>query len=193
MLNPLGRRLPRATVVSSLVAAVLGTGAFVIVEAEALTTLTLDDLVIRTVPSGFAPPGALTTLDAAVGRTTVGPVTSGEPLTDTRLGPAGVSGSVPQGMVAVDVPAAGVPPGLQPGDHVTVFATYGGARPYTSTAVDDALVRRVGQSQASALGAGPAPASARIELLVWPDEARALAGAQLGGALTIAVLALPGS
>ena len=60
----------------------------VIVAAKDLppgATLSAQDLSVSALPSDYLPPGAITTADAAVGRTITGAITAGEPLTLSRL------------------------------------------------------------------------------------------------------------
>ena len=48
-------------------------------------TLSAQDLSVAALPSDYLPPGAITTAEAAVGRTIAGAITAGEPLTRSRL------------------------------------------------------------------------------------------------------------
>ena len=48
-------------------------------------TLSSQDLTVAALPSDYLPPGAITTAEAAVGRTIAGAITAGEPLTQSRL------------------------------------------------------------------------------------------------------------
>lgn len=53
------------------------------------STLSADDVAVRSLPSTAVPRGALTSTQVAIGRVLAGPVRAGEPLTDVRLvGPA---------------------------------------------------------------------------------------------------------
>jgi len=93
------------------------------------------ELRIERMPSAYAPPGALASVDDATGRTLVTDVVEGEPITVTRVGSAGgpVASLLPSGLRAFVVPA-GVPAGVvRAGDRVDVLATFGGPHPYTNT------------------------------------------------------------
>lgn len=48
-------------------------------------TLSAQDLSVTALPSGYLPPGAVMTAEAAVGRTIAGAISAGEPLTQSRL------------------------------------------------------------------------------------------------------------
>lgn len=48
-------------------------------------TLTAQDLSVASLPSDYLPPGAVLTVDGALGRTIVGEIAAGEPLTQSRL------------------------------------------------------------------------------------------------------------
>ncbi|HEX7661640.1 MAG TPA: Flp pilus assembly protein CpaB [Pseudonocardiaceae bacterium] len=85
------------------------------------------DLTVRRLPGQFAPAGALSRPDAALGHVLDGPVRAGEPITDVRLlGPAatGLSASDPD---AASVPVRLADPGiadlLRPGSRVDVVTS----------------------------------------------------------------------
>jgi len=94
-----------------------------------------DDLLVEAVPSAYAPPGAIATIQEAVGLTLVGDLSEGEAITRTRVGSTGgpVAALVPSGLRAFVV-TAGLPAGVvRPGDLVDVLGTFGGPHPYTDT------------------------------------------------------------
>ncbi len=115
--------------------------------------LTEDDVQMQSVPEAGEPPGALTSVTAATGRVPTGRIAAGEVLTLTRVATSLLSGSVPFGDVAVTVTFASVPDGLTVADRVDAYATFGGARPFTTLAGEDLRVLRIGTSD----GAGPRP------------------------------------
>ena len=91
-----------------------------------------DDVRLEQMPEVFLPPAAVPAAEAAVGLITAGPVGAGEVLVSTRLGASAFGLSVDPGHVAVTIGFASVPDGLTVADRVDAFATFGGARPYTS-------------------------------------------------------------
>ncbi len=98
--------------------------------------LTVDDLQLHHVPSGARPPGALTAVDAVVGRSLAGPITAGEVVTTSRIAPAKGPAGVLAGRVAIALPLAN-PAVLQmisAGDEVLVLEAG------TGTRVTDAIV-----------------------------------------------------
>ncbi len=112
------------------------------------TVLAEPALTLRPIPSSLVPPGALTLVDDALGRTLVADIADGEVVTRTRVGSseAGpVAALVPPGLRAF-VLRSGVPAGtLRSGDLVDVLATYGagGGRPYTDTVATEVQVLKV--------------------------------------------------
>jgi Flp pilus assembly protein CpaB len=120
----------------------LGEPVDVVVAARDLsrgTWLVPDALEVRRVPSAFAPPGAIRSIERAVGRSVLTDVARGEAITATRLastrvGP--VAALVPEGFVAFAV-ATSLPGGsVRPGDRVDVLATFAGGQPHTETVAD---------------------------------------------------------
>lgn len=91
--------------------------------------LTAADLAAVSVPAGTEQPGALTSAEAAVGRTTAAALAAGETLTATRLAPRSPAEGLPPGRVAMrvvlaDPLAADV---VRVGQQVLVFPATGGA------------------------------------------------------------------
>ena len=75
-----------------LLAATLRPGSIALVEVIVAAsdlppgaTLGAQDLKVMALPADYLPPGAITTADAAVGRTIAGAISAGEPLTRSRL------------------------------------------------------------------------------------------------------------
>jgi Flp pilus assembly protein CpaB len=113
----------------------------VVVAAQAVTrgeAIVKDQLRSRSMPSAYAPPGALTSISQAAGRVALSDLAPGEVVTDTRLarvraGP--VASLVPQGLRAFAVPTS-LPAGVvAAGDRVDVLATYQGGQPHTEVVV----------------------------------------------------------
>jgi Flp pilus assembly protein CpaB len=214
------RRWPLASKVLVGVAVLLGALAFVVVRGyqdrvEALhpavgapvavvtaatdltrgTTLSDDLLAASSIPSEYAPPGAIRDATGVVGRVLESDVAAGEIITRSRLagsdvGP--VAALVPEGLRAVIV-GGGLPPGtLRAGDRVEVFATYGGGRPHTELVATDLEVVRILSEAAAEPGIGGATtgdAGVTLVLLVDGDAAARLAYAKTFGQLQIAILA----
>lgn len=162
----------------------------VVVAARSLsrgTVLSPDVLRVRRLPSTFAPPGAIGSVEQAEGRTLVSDLAEGEAVTDTRVGVAGgaVASLVPSGLRAFPI-RGGVPPGtLRPGDRVDVLATFGGPRPYTDTVASGLEVLTILEDRDETFAAGAQGPS--LVLLVSPDTAERLAYAVAFGTLSISV------
>src|SRR5262245_3061504 len=90
---------------------------------------------LQRMPSAYAPPGALHSIEDAVGRTLGSDLVEGEALTRTRVGgEGGPVASLVEGGLRAFVVGSGLPSGvLEPGDRVDVIATFGGPHPYTDT------------------------------------------------------------
>ena len=163
----------------------------VVVAAMSLSrgaVLTEDALRVTSIPSAFAPPGAIGSVRDAIGATLASDLAEGEALTRTRVGTAGgpVASQVPGGLRAFVVPS-GMPAGsVRPGDRVDVLATFGGQRPYTDTVATDLEVLSVLASREGALAVG-ADAGPSLVLLVAPDAAERLAHAKAFGTLTLTI------
>jgi Flp pilus assembly protein CpaB len=127
-------------------------------------TLTGDDVVRVGFAPGTVPDGVLAAADDAVGRTTVGPVRAGEPLTDVRLLGAGLLERYP-GTVAAPV---------RLGDRATVDLLRVGDR-------IDILA-------ADPQGSGPAVVAAHdVPLIAIPPARDDSAGLTGGGLILVAV------
>jgi pilus assembly protein CpaB len=159
------------------------------------TTLSDDLLTGSSVPSAFAPPGAVRDAASIVGRVLESDVAAGEIITRSRLAGSAVgpvAALVPDGLRAVIV-SGGLPAGtLRAGDRVEVFATYGGGRPHTELVATDLEVVRVLSDAAAEPGIGGATtgdAGVALVLLVDGDAAARLAYAKTFGQLQLAILA----
>jgi len=141
------------------------------------------DVRLDEMPAVFAPPGALGSADQAVGRVVVGPVAAEEVLTASRLASSAYATSLAPGNVAVTVGFTLVPDGFSAADRADAYATYAGARPYTTLVGEDLHVLSVGEASSTVGG----PATIEVTLDVDPETARQLFQASVGGALGLAV------
>src|SRR5262245_65250433 len=107
------------------------------------TALTSDDLRVMQFPAAFAPPAALTSPDDASGLIVGAAVAQGEPLSSARLGRSFLAESVAAGRLIVSATFGSIPDGLTIWDRVDAFATFGGARPYTTLVGEDLRVLRI--------------------------------------------------
>jgi pilus assembly protein CpaB len=174
-------------------AAAAGPGRPVVVAATDLergAVLGTSALRVVEVPERYLPPGALSSVEEAAGRTLGASVVTGEPVTEARLAPPGgpVAALVPEGLRAVPV-AAPVPPGsVVPGDRVDVLATFAGGRSYAETVVEEAEILAVLDPGPTAEVAGPT-----VVLLVGPATAEDLAYARAFADLSLAVAPAEGA
>jgi pilus assembly protein CpaB len=169
-----------------------GPGVSVVVAARPLARgSVLDPSAVREgiVPRRFLPPGALMSVDRALGRILSADVASGEVLTSARLAPPGgpVASLVPPGLRAVPITAA-VPRGVvAPGDRVDVLATFApgtaSGGPHAETVASEAevlvVVDRASYEE-------PVDA-ATVVLLVTPETAERLAYARSLGELSLTI------
>jgi pilus assembly protein CpaB len=149
------------------------------------SVLTSDVLGVRRIPTEYLPPGALTRVSEAAGRTTTADVAAGEVLTGTRLAGAGgpVASMVPPGLVAFPVTSTLPPGSVVAGDRVDVLATYP-TRPFAETVAESAEVLSVARTSSSGEFAG-GPGS--VLLLVSPDVAGRLAHARSFAEIALAI------
>jgi pilus assembly protein CpaB len=148
-------------------------------------------LEVVTVPSRFAPPGAMREIARATGRIAVADIAAGEIVTSLRLAGADsgpISSLVPPGMRAVQVPIGGAV-GVKPGDLVDVIATFGGGGAHTEVTGEGLEVLAVHRGGDGSFGAAASPSSGDIGLvlLVTPTDAERLAFAAAFATLSIAV------
>jgi Flp pilus assembly protein CpaB len=147
-----------------------------------------DDLLVEAVPSAYAPPGAIATIQEAVGLTLVGDLSEGEAITRTRVGSTGgpVAALVPSGLRAFVV-TAGLPAGVvRPGDLVDVLGTFGGPHPYTDTVGAGIEVLSVLDEAPGAFSAGGRSGPSLV-LLVSPETAERLAHATAFGQISVTI------
>lgn len=171
----------------------------VLVATAAITTGTpagtlADSTRVMEVPTQWARPGAIESLDGLAGQFTLGPIAPGETLTSGDFGAAGQTAGqlpIPAGREAVAVAVAldgGVGRYPRPGDQVSVYATFreGEASTHKILAGIPVLATRPDGSSAGRVdsGAEQAPASGTqlvYVLAVTPDEAAQLVhGRQTG-------------
>jgi Flp pilus assembly protein CpaB len=149
------------------------------------TRVTADD-VVRT---GFAPdsvPSGVVALDEAVGRTTVGPVHEGEPITDARLLGGSLLAAYPDSVAApVRIGDAASVDLLRVGDRVSVLAADPQDNAPAVTVAEDVPVigipprRRTDPSLSS---------GALVVVAVDATTARAMAGASAREYLSVVIL-----
>lgn len=149
------------------------------------TPLQPTDVTTRAVEAGSVPPGALTDVAEAVGRTAVTPFLQDELVAVTRLaaaaGPSSIQ--VPPGLVGVTVSPDAAPAGLGEGDRVDVLATHATARPYTTAVAEDVAIVRVAAS-GTAFGEGSGPA---VTLVLDPYIAREVVRADVTAHISLVV------
>lgn len=163
-----GRRLAAAALAA--LAVVIGTAMWRMAAADASPVtvvavsadlpaghrLTVDDLQLHHVPSGARPPGALTAVDAVVGRSLAGPITAGEVVTTSRIAPAKGPAGVLAGRVVIALPLAN-PAVLQvisTGDEVIVLEPGTGARVTDAIVLQAPTAVSVGSSGEASAGLG---------------------------------------
>ena len=201
----LRRKLPLSSKIFLTVAAACGLASFLLVRAEASrvsdqralagpgvgvtvathdieagATLTAADVRLTQMPAAFAPPGSVLSPDAAVGLVAQDSIAEGEALSLSRLGRSVLAGSVGPGRLVVTAGFASVPQGLTTADRVDVFATFGGARPFTELVGEDLRVLRI-DATTSVLG----DAATMVTLDVDPATARQLLQADATGTLAL--------
>ena len=152
--------------------------------------LTEEMLEPVTLPSRFAPPGAMRDVARAVGRIAIADIAAGEIVTALRLAGAGsgpTASLVPPGLRAVQVPVSAVVD-MRPGDLVDVIATFGGGGAHTEVAGEAIEVLAVDREGGGSFGAAaPTSGGVGLVLLVTPAEAERLAFASAFATLSIAV------
>lgn len=147
--------------------------------------LTAGDLALAVWPRALAPSGALTSMDAVVGRVLAGPVRAGEAITDLRLVGSGLlvrgRGLVAAPVRLADPATAGL---LHSGDRVDVLAVrtdQPGAEAVTvASGLEVLAVPAAGESD---------PDGALVVLAATPATAARLAAAAVGSRLSVTVLA----
>ncbi len=149
-------------------------------DIEAGTALTAGDLGLTQIPAAFVPPRSVSSVDAAVGLVAQTAIAEGEALSVSRLGRSVLAGSVGPGRLVVTAGFASVPQGITTADRVDVFATFGGARPFTELVGEDLRVLRI-DATSDALG----DAGTMVTLDVDAATARQLLQADATGTLAL--------
>jgi Flp pilus assembly protein CpaB len=149
------------------------------------TPLTADDLTTVAVPEGLVPRGALTDVQAAVGRAVAGPVRGGEALTDVRLLGSGLLQG--KGLVAAPIRLADPATAalLHAGDRVDVLAAPTGGTDPTATA----LIIASGVQVLAVPATDDTGEGALVVVAATPAVAARLAAAAVGARLSVTVLA----
>jgi Flp pilus assembly protein CpaB len=205
------RKWPPASRLFAVLALLFGSAAFLLVHAESArvnslrpgsavpvvvattglpagTRLGPDELRQASIPSSFAPPGALTSIRIATGRTLLAPLASGEAVTATRV-TAGRGGPiatlVPPGLRAFALPPEVSNAAIHAGDHIDVFATFTSGAPHTELVA--AGVQVLGEVAAESSSTDQATKRS-LELLVSPQDASALAYASTFAKINVALL-----
>ena len=152
-------------------------------DLSAGSVVAASDVRLDEMPAAFMPSAAVTSADRAVGLVSLGSVDEGETLVSTRLATSAYATSVAPGNVAITVGFTTVPAGFSLADRVDAYATFAGARPYTTLVGQDLHVLAIGEATTSVSG----PASTNVTLDVDPETARQLLQAAVSGALGLAV------
>jgi len=143
------------------------------------------DVRLAQIPVVYLPPHAVTSTAAAIGKVSASTILGGELLVDARLGTSRLAVSVTPGDVVVTVGFASVPDGVTTADRVDAYATFAGARPYTTVVGEDLRIISIGTADRSAGETATLP----VTLEVDPETARELLQAAAAGTLGLAVRA----
>jgi pilus assembly protein CpaB len=154
--------------------------------------LSPDMLRRTTVPSRFAPPGAVRDSDRAGGRVLLAGLAEGEVLTSTRLAPARagpIAALVPPGFRAVTVPVQLPPGAVHPGDRVDVLATFTTGQHHVETVAEALEVLAVlGEGDPTEGVADTGGSGFRtLVVLASPDQAERLAYARAFAAVSVLI------
>lgn len=143
-----------------------------------------EDLEIVRRPQGFVPPGTARDPADVVGRALIAPIAAGEPVTESRLGPAAgpIAALVPPGFRAFTVTTALPGEVVAAGDHVDVLGTFATGAPHTETIVGDAEVLSVLAGDGGIEGHAVV-----LVLLVTAADAERLAYARAFADLSVAI------
>lgn len=160
----------------------------------AYTRLEASQVAWMTLPRAYAPEGAVTEANAALGLQTLVPFSEGEPLIFNKLalGEQSLAASVPEGLRAVSIPVngvSGVSGLLKAGDHVDVLLLHGqGPQARAGALLQDCAVLAVGANLTRAeaqRGDGPGT----VTLALSPADAVLALAAGSGGQLHLALRA----
>lgn len=139
--------------------------------------VSVDDVRVDRRPDAYVPRGALTSVEAVIGRVLAGAVSEAEPFTPARLRGPGQLANLPAGSMAVSLPVAdpSVVSSLRPADLVAVLVAGSG-----ETVAASAPVLATDLPSTGMLG-GPGSTSSHVWLALTAAEARAVAVALGGG------------
>ncbi len=151
------------------------------------TVLGPEMVEVVTLPSAFAPPGAMTAAADAAGRVALTDIAEGEAISATRVSatPSGsLAGLVPPGLRAMVIRVSLPDGAVRPGDRIDILATAEG-QTWTDTVGSGLEVLRI-------FGDAGSPVSSKdaerpIAVLVDPGQAERLARAQTIGTLTLTI------
>ena len=213
----MGRKWSTTSKVSLALAAVMGLSAFLLVHgytervralAPALgrpvgvqvaahdlargAALRPDMLRRVSMPSRFAPPGAVRDSDRVRGRVLLSPLAEGEPLTATRLSPARagpIAALVPPGFRAVTVPVQLPARAVHPGDRVDLLATFTTGQRHVETLAESLEVLLVLDSSDPTDGVADTSGSGfrTLVVLAASDVAERLAYARAFAAISVLI------
>jgi Flp pilus assembly protein CpaB len=167
------------------VQAMAGPMAAVVVAATDLPTgAAIGPADVRTIelPRIYVPPGALAAPEDAIGLSITGALRAGEVLTTTRLAVSRFGTSITPGNVVVTIGFASVPEGLSVADRIDAYATYAGARPYTTLVGEDLHVLSIALGEAGFDGPAPTVITLDVQPAVARQLLQASAAAVLGAA-----------
>lgn len=145
------------------------------------------ELAVREWPAELAPDGTLHEPAAAGGRTLIGAVRAGEPITDTRLVGATQASGPDEAVVPVRLADEAVASILAPGSRIDVLAA-GERVDQPVVLATDVVVRAVlgDPGSGSTARAGPGPAGDRLVLITMSRSAAGrVASASLSQAVTV--------
>lgn len=156
----------------------------------AQSRLQATDLRWRTMPRVFAPTGAISQPDQALGLQTLVPFSEDEPLVLNKLalGEQSLAAAIPPGKRALSLgvnAVSGLSGLLRPGDHVDVMLTHGqGALTRAGLLLQNQIVLAVGANLTRANGER-AERVATVTLALEPSDAALALAAQTDGQLTL--------
>jgi pilus assembly protein CpaB len=164
------------------------------------TPITADALAVKSFPADFAPPGALGSLDQAVGKFASGYIARNQIIVADQLVPAlpspNLSDRVPVGKVAIWLPMPALLAGagvLRPGDHIDILLslavtagqdaqnTMGGGLS-TQTTLQNVEVFRLGAEEIDLTAPAPALGSPNGQAAAGPRQVPAPPNATPGAA-----------
>ena len=172
-------------------------------EVTRFSALREDQMTIREFPRDLVPPGAISSVQDAVGRVTAGLLIKDEPILDAKLAPRGagrgMAAVIPKGMRAFTIQtptvSAGVAGFILPGNKIDVLLTITGQGTHdqtgggsSSTLLQNVEILAVDQRVEAPSDNKVDPAQLRsVTLLVTPDQASKLNLGQNKGTLHLSL------